>query len=193
MDEEHHDLISGHSNKRGPSLCCKIVVVMAILIPTALFLASLAAIIALSLRVMDLSNSNKTSPHSSEPNTTSNVCLSSSCIQLASTVSQYMNTSFDPCQDFYNYSCGGWEAMNVIPSGYGTWGVFNELDQRNNIAIKKLLDGMEESNVQAVQLARKLYESCLDTGALTGKGAEPLTDLLSITGGWDAVGVKNSM
>uniref|UniRef100_A0A1X7TUR9 Endothelin-converting enzyme 1 n=2 Tax=Amphimedon queenslandica TaxID=400682 RepID=A0A1X7TUR9_AMPQE len=183
MEDEQH-LLSGRSSK-GPSASCKLIVALAILIPTALLLAALAAIAVLSVRITHLQAT-------SSSNSQTNVCTSPSCIKLASNVLQFMNTSVDPCQDFYNYSCGGWEAANVIPSGYGSWGLFNELNQRNNIAIKKLLDGMKLSDVDAVKLARKLYESCMDTDGLTAKGAEPIRNLLSLTGGWDLVGVMNS-
>ena len=43
------------------------------------------------------------------------VCLSSSCIDLSTAVRQALNEDIDPCEDFYNFSCGGWEKRNVIP------------------------------------------------------------------------------
>ena len=186
MEDEQH-LLSGRSSKglTGP---CKLILALAILIPIALLLAALAAIVALSIRVTHLQGATSNSSSSE-----TNVCTSSSCIKLASNVLQYMDTSVDPCQDFYNYSCGGWEAANVIPSGYGSWGLFNELDQRNNIAIRKLLDGVKLSDIEAMKWARELYESCMDTSGLTGKGSGPIRHLLNLTGGWDLVGVINSM
>ena len=129
----------------------------------------------------------------SSSSNTSNTCMSTGCVNLASAVLGSMNTSVDPCTDFYNFSCGGWDNANVIPSGYGLWSVFQQLDKRNKIAIKKLLDGDQESNVEAIQWVRQLYKSCLDVNTLTAQGAEPLLKLLNETGGWDLIGLRNSM
>lgn len=54
-------------------------------------------------------------------NSGDNLCLSASCIQLASLVLSGMNQSVDPCTDFYNFSCGMWAQDNVIPEGMGVF------------------------------------------------------------------------
>lgn len=47
----------------------------------------------------------------------SNVCLTEGCIQLAAQMTSAMNQSVDPCEDFYQFSCGRWGQSNLIPPG----------------------------------------------------------------------------
>src|SRR6188474_3611526 len=42
-----------------------------------------------------------------------------------------MDTSVDPCVDFYQYSCGGWMKSNPIPPDQATWNVYRKLAQDN--------------------------------------------------------------
>ena len=45
------------------------------------------------------------------------VCLTDSCVELASNVRSGLDSSVDPCEDFYNFTCGNWVENNVIPQG----------------------------------------------------------------------------
>jgi len=42
-----------------------------------------------------------------------------------------IDRSADPCNNFYQYSCGNWLKQNPIPADQSRWGRFNELAERN--------------------------------------------------------------
>ncbi len=45
------------------------------------------------------------------------VCMSEECVALSSQISRYMDTSVDPCDDFYQFTCHGFEDKAIIPFG----------------------------------------------------------------------------
>jgi hypothetical protein len=56
-------------------------------------------------------------PTTSSPDSGSSTCLTQGCVQLAAQITSAMNQSVDPCQDFYQFSCGNWGQRNLIRPG----------------------------------------------------------------------------
>lgn len=67
------------------------------------------------------------------------LCLSEACVTVASQMVEAMDRSADPCQDFYQFSCGGWMRKNPLPDGRSRWSTFNSIWEQNQALLKHLL------------------------------------------------------
>ncbi len=47
-----------------------------------------------------------------------------------------MNTDVDPCDNFYEFACGGWIKRTVLPEDKSSYGVFTELDEDVQVVLK---------------------------------------------------------
>ncbi|HEY3253684.1 MAG TPA: M13 family metallopeptidase [Polyangiaceae bacterium] len=91
--------------------------------------------------------------------------------------SSYLDTSADPCTDFYQFACGTWLAQHTPDPGYVESRLFLG-DQRNSIYFSSLLEAMSSSDAR-LRPARGYYSSCLRAHVSSGVRAEPLRRALS--------------
>jgi putative endopeptidase len=94
-----------------------------------------------------------------------------------------LDRSVDPCVDFYEFACGGWEKATQIPQDRARWGRFSEIEERGKLATKTLLDD-DLKAAASDPLAKKLgdfYASCMDTNAIEKAGLTSIKPLLDKT------------
>ena len=80
-----------------------------------------------------------------------------------------IDKTLDPCVDFYQYACGNWLKTAEIPPDQSTWVSFTELDERNLITLRGILEkaSTNEPNRSAVeQKIGDFYGSCMDEKAV---------------------------
>jgi endothelin-converting enzyme/putative endopeptidase len=88
-----------------------------------------------------------------------------------------VDTTVDPCDNFYRFSCNGWFKRNPLPADQTSYGRFTELYELNRLHLKQIL---EEAAVPAATRAaneQKIgdeYASCMDTAAVNKLGLAPL-------------------
>src|SRR6185295_20332316 len=88
-----------------------------------------------------------------------------------------MDKSVDACTDFYKFACGNWMAKNPVPADRSSWGRFDELQERNNETLKKILEAAPGADAGSKKIG-DYYASCMDESAINAKGAAPLDPLL---------------
>jgi len=88
-----------------------------------------------------------------------------------------LDKSCKPCDDFFQFAMGGWMKSNPIPPEYSTWGSFTVLADKNQQALRQILEAAEKSSAPAGSNERKVgyfYASCMDTAAIEAAGTKPI-------------------
>uniref|UniRef100_A0AAR2IMW7 Membrane metallo-endopeptidase-like 1 n=1 Tax=Pygocentrus nattereri TaxID=42514 RepID=A0AAR2IMW7_PYGNA len=105
-------------------------------------------------------------------------------IPTAARLLQNMDPSVDPCQNFYQYACGGWLERHVIPETSSLHSVFNILRDELEIVLKGILEMEKQQDRLAFKKAKMLYRSCMNESVIEQRDSQPLLKLIDSIGDW---------
>jgi len=116
-------------------------------------------------------------------------CLTPECYETSKSILSKLDITVDPCEDFYQFSCGGWMKENEIPEGYSSIGVSSILSRNINEILNQILEGEYQANKNLSSEDQKLdkeifnkmktiYNTCKDEDRIKEMGKEPLIKLL---------------
>jgi putative endopeptidase len=78
----------------------------------------------------------------------------------------------DPCTDFYQFACGGWVQQNPLPADRRSFGRFQEVQERNNEILKRVLETPSPDRDR--EKASAYYAACMDDKTIESRGLAPL-------------------
>lgn len=117
-------------------------------------------------------------------------CLTSECILLSASILSSLDTSQDPCENFYDFANGNWLKENPVPADKASYGKFEGLAKRNQQLIKTILEAnvtIAETDAEdlvpsydnrLLHKLQNLYTSCTDENTLNNIGQKPLNDVV---------------
>ncbi|XP_070560613.1 neprilysin-1-like isoform X2 [Ptychodera flava] len=142
--------------------------------------------LAAALIVIILENDQDSEPVNGGDN---EYCLTAHCAMMAGDMAGRMNVEADPCDDFYEFSCGSWLRKTVIPEDRSSYDTFSTLRDDVDIKLKDLIEQqINDDDLDPVKNVKKNYQACTDLDTIEERGSQPLVDLMVNLGGWPVLG-----
>src|SRR5699024_10758525 len=100
------------------------------------------------------------------------LCSTPACSDAAAFIGTSLNTTANPCEDFYQFACGGWQQKNSIPEWQSSIDVNDQILERQTFQMKRQLErinfvtrfGESENLPTSVKLAASIYQKCVQFG-----------------------------
>merc|ERR1711953_320845 len=113
------------------------------------------------------------------------MCETPGCIGVSHMLLQNMDQSVSPCDDFYQFVCGGFEERVAIPDDRSSWSQFSVIDKELQQQLRALLESPPEPAEAGVfKKVRSVYHACMNEPLIEEIGLQPLKDKLRSMGGW---------
>jgi putative endopeptidase len=93
-----------------------------------------------------------------------------------------LDTRADACRDFFQYANGGWLKSNPIPAAYSAWSLDDEINERNQAILKRVLEDAAARHGEHGSPAQKIgdfYTAAMDAAGIERVGIAPLQDDLA--------------
>jgi len=98
-----------------------------------------------------------------------------------------LDPSTAPCDDFYQYACGGWIKATEIPGDEASWyRSFSVIHDRNEEILHQILEAFakgENANEPYAKALGDFYGACMDEAAIEKAGTKPLEPWLKAIDG----------
>lgn len=118
----------------------------------------------------------------------------------------YIDSSANPCNDFYGFCNGKWQKSFQLPESDARYGSFNEINNNNLKNIKLILDAASKNKSAAAgtdeQRLRDFFNTAMDSAKADKLGFTPIQpqlkevdaaknvqDIIAIKAKWDKIGV----
>ncbi|CAJ0606432.1 unnamed protein product [Cylicocyclus nassatus] len=115
-------------------------------------------------------------------------CSTQQCVRTSSRLLSNMDSSYDPCVDFYDYACGQW-INNSVNLNYPSWNVLYETNMKAHDklvnAMLKVMDGDSSISLnRGERAAIELFRQCTDMDKLRMIGMNTWLRFVEELGGW---------
>ena len=95
----------------------------------------------------------------------------------------FIDSTMDPCDNFYKYAIGNWQANNPVPETESRWMAFNILYEENRQKLIKIIDRVsKDKNAKKgseEQMIRDFYASGMDSVARETNGIKAIAAIIN--------------
>lgn len=94
-----------------------------------------------------------------------------------------LDRTADPCDDFYQFACGGWLARTAIPDDKAKWSrSFSEIDLHNEQTLHEILEAARTNpgDDAGMQKLGAYYGACMDEEGIEQAGLAPIQPLFDV-------------
>jgi len=174
--------VESHQKKSSGCSCCQCMVIFVVVAALS------AGLITLGVLYANQACETPETPATPGPIPTPDTCLTKECITAASRILNAMDTTADPCNDFFQYACGAWNEDHIISESQSSISTFNDVRDSVSKTVKKVLEKDEVSPKSSINKAKDFYASCMDTAEIDTLGSAPVMALITEMGGWPVLG-----
>ena len=86
------------------------------------------------------------------------VCRTPACLAASSHMIGARNSSYSPCDDMWQHSCGGWISNNRIPDSRSSWSLLQEMAHRVQTEQSRLISMFSNEPSQVGRVTRFCLE-----------------------------------
>ncbi|ESO95681.1 hypothetical protein LOTGIDRAFT_214791 [Lottia gigantea] len=112
------------------------------------------------------------------------VCMTPECVKTSADLLDAMDQSIDPCEDFFQYSCGKWNQKHVIPEDKSGLSRFNEVRDDVKAKLKGVIEKDDASDIDAIKKTKIFYQSCMNESSIAMNSKPELDQAINELGGW---------